>query len=229
MAQAFDLNQRGPRRHRGQQWGLSSQVFHQTIFADQHTVTGVTPRSAAAHCRRVGPASKMILVPTGKDGEGMSEGRTTWDGRRSWKIAWNAWVVLSVLLILSPSFAASKPKALPKPTNEDCLACHGDSGLSTERDGKSVSLFVNPDNFKNSIHGSMFTCVDCHTDFKVSPHDGQPRRKSIAPLATPTSRPLTIVAITQKPFRPAMATPQNVSTATEVRTRFSRRAIRSPG
>jgi cytochrome b subunit of formate dehydrogenase len=84
------------------------------------------------------------------------------------------------MLGLAPCFAASKPKAAPKPTSEDCLICHGDSGLSTERNGKSVSLFVNPDKFKNSIHGAMFTCVDCHTDLKTSPHDGQPAKVNCA-------------------------------------------------
>jgi cytochrome b subunit of formate dehydrogenase len=80
-----------------------------------------------------------------------------------------------VLSTLSPlCFAgAAKPQ---KPTNEECLACHGDSTLSKEINGKPFSLFVNPDRFKDSIHGGMFACVDCHTDLKSAPHDGTPAK-----------------------------------------------------
>ncbi|HVM93192.1 MAG TPA: cytochrome b/b6 domain-containing protein [Terriglobales bacterium] len=74
----------------------------------------------------------------------------------------------------SASKAASK--AAPKPTNEDCLACHGDAGLTTERNGKTVSLHVDAGKFKDSMHGSMFTCVDCHTDLKSSPHETTPAK-----------------------------------------------------
>jgi cytochrome b subunit of formate dehydrogenase len=100
--------------------------------------------------------------------------------RRRTKIAWSKGVAGIILLAAASCFAASKSKAAPKPTNEDCLACHGDSGLSTERNGKSVSLFVNPNKFKASIHGAMFTCVECHTDLKASPHDGQPAKVNCA-------------------------------------------------
>ena len=85
------------------------------------------------------------------------------------------WVAL---LLVGVSSAAPKPA--PKPTNNDCLACHGDSTLTHDVNGKSVSLFVNPDKFEDSIHGSMFQCVDCHTDLKNSPHDGTPAKVSCA-------------------------------------------------
>ena len=99
---------------------------------------------------------------------------------RQTKIAWSPRVAGIILLAAASCFAAGKPKSPPKPTADDCLTCHGDSGLSTERNGKTVSLFVNPDKFKASIHGAMFTCVDCHTDLKASPHDGQPAKVNCA-------------------------------------------------
>ena len=34
--------------------------------------------------------------------------------------------------------------------------------------------------FKASMHGSMFTCVDCHTDVKTSPHEKTPAKISCA-------------------------------------------------
>ena len=46
--------------------------------------------------------------------------------------------------------------------------------------GKPVSISVNPDAFKASIHGGMFACVDCHTDVKTSPHENTPAKISCA-------------------------------------------------
>ena len=46
--------------------------------------------------------------------------------------------------------------------------------------GKTVSLQVDPQAFKDSIHGSMLTCVDCHTDVKSAVHDTPPQRISCA-------------------------------------------------
>ena len=63
-----------------------------------------------------------------------------------------------------------------KPSNDDCLACHGDATLSKEVGGKPVSLYVSPEKFKTSIHGSMFSCVDCHTDIKNSMHEATPAK-----------------------------------------------------
>ncbi len=83
-------------------------------------------------------------------------------------------------LVLASSAAAVQKPASPKPTNEDCLACHGDSTLTKDVNGKQVSLYVNPESFKDSIHGGMFTCVDCHTDVKTSPHETTPARISCA-------------------------------------------------
>jgi cytochrome b subunit of formate dehydrogenase len=88
---------------------------------------------------------------------------------------------LATLLFFNIAAApASQPKSAPKPANDDCLACHGDSTLTHDVNGKPVSLFVNPDKFKDSIHGSMFQCVDCHTDLKTSPHENPPAKVSCA-------------------------------------------------
>jgi cytochrome b subunit of formate dehydrogenase len=63
---------------------------------------------------------------------------------------------------------------------DECLACHSDAGLTHEFNGKTVSLQVDPQKFKDSIHGSMFTCVDCHTDVKNSAHESPPLKISCA-------------------------------------------------
>ncbi len=102
-----------------------------------------------------------------------------WADKRWLKIGCTFLFLCTLLLPVSAA-AKSAPKALPKPTNEDCLACHGDSGLSTERNGKTVSLHVDADKFKASIHGTVFSCVDCHTDLKSSPHENTPAKVNCA-------------------------------------------------
>jgi cytochrome b subunit of formate dehydrogenase len=48
--------------------------------------------------------------------------------------------------------------------NNDCLACHGDRSLVTEKNGKTVSLFVDEKKILRSTHGS-FECISCHEGF----------------------------------------------------------------
>ncbi|MGA2990273.1 MAG: cytochrome b/b6 domain-containing protein [Candidatus Korobacteraceae bacterium] len=71
--------------------------------------------------------------------------------------------------------AAAKPAKL---SNAGCLACHSDPSLTKEEDGKQVSLQVNEEKFTSSIHGSMFTCVDCHKDVTSVPHESTPAKPS---------------------------------------------------
>jgi cytochrome b subunit of formate dehydrogenase len=71
-------------------------------------------------------------------------------------------------------------KQPPKPTADQCLACHSDASLTHDVNGKPVSLHVDPQTFKDSIHGSMFTCVDCHTDVKSSAHETPPLKITCA-------------------------------------------------
>jgi cytochrome b subunit of formate dehydrogenase/ribosomal protein S27AE len=77
-------------------------------------------------------------------------------------------------------FWAGIARAEHKPTNDDCLACHSDSTLTNEVNGHKVSLFVDGQKLKHSIHGSMFTCVDCHKDVKGLVHESTPKKISCA-------------------------------------------------
>jgi cytochrome b subunit of formate dehydrogenase len=86
--------------------------------------------------------------------------------------------LLGLVFAVFPASAAQKP--IPKPSNEDCLVCHSDSTMTKDVAGKAVSLYVNPDTFKASIHGSLFACVDCHSDIKSSPHESTPTKVSCA-------------------------------------------------
>jgi cytochrome b subunit of formate dehydrogenase len=93
------------------------------------------------------------------------------------KSVYAAALLIPLLLTIRVS-AAQKPT--PKPTNDDCLTCHADASLTKDVNGKSVSLQVDAEKFSHSTHGGMFTCVDCHTDVKTSPHENTPAKISCA-------------------------------------------------
>jgi len=46
--------------------------------------------------------------------------------------------------------------------------------------GKTVSLYVDQKKLQQSIHGSMFTCVDCHKDVKSLAHETPPGKVTCA-------------------------------------------------
>ena len=92
-------------------------------------------------------------------------------------------LALTLLLTAGTALAAGKPSAskqTPKPAAKECLACHSDASLTHDVNGKAVSLQIDPQAFKDSIHGSIFTCVDCHTDVKSSAHETPPLKITCA-------------------------------------------------
>lgn len=77
--------------------------------------------------------------------------------------------VFSVLIWRCPVRAAQPGADQP---GAECLACHGEKGMSTTRGGKTVSLYVDPKKFAGSVHGSL-GCTGCHASLegKELPHD----------------------------------------------------------
>jgi predicted CXXCH cytochrome family protein len=55
--------------------------------------------------------------------------------------------------------------------NRDCLRCHGREDLTMQRDGRTVSLFVDVDEYASSSHHST-GCAQCHS--QVSPGHERP-------------------------------------------------------
>ncbi len=47
-------------------------------------------------------------------------------------------------------------------SNQECLVCHGKEDLSMQRDGETVSLFVDGEEHGDSMHRGT-TCAQCHT------------------------------------------------------------------
>jgi len=82
-----------------------------------------------------------------------------------------AWLVSIFLLTWACGIQAAQ-----KPKDADCLACHSDATLTKHVNGKKVSLYVDPVKMKGSIHGAMFSCVDCHKDVTESPHQAEPKK-----------------------------------------------------
>jgi nitrate/TMAO reductase-like tetraheme cytochrome c subunit len=62
--------------------------------------------------------------------------------------------------------------AEPIVSNETCLGCHGQPGLTmTLLNGDVLDLYVNPDVYTASIHGKDgYACVQCHTNLGEYPH-----------------------------------------------------------
>src|SRR3990172_1359323 len=68
--------------------------------------------------------------------------------------------------------AEAQPKpAEPKPSSQDCLACHGDKDLKrgAPKPGRRDSLFANEAVLKASAHARL-ECVACHRT-ATAPHD----------------------------------------------------------
>jgi predicted CXXCH cytochrome family protein len=71
-------------------------------------------------------------------------------------------LILSVITLSTLLYAAS---------DEECLECHSDKQLTTKRNGKTVSLFVDLERYSKSVHGKV-GCAGCHPDADVAefPH-----------------------------------------------------------
>jgi cytochrome b subunit of formate dehydrogenase len=51
--------------------------------------------------------------------------------------------------------------------DKDCLSCHSEPDLTMDRDGETISLYVDEDAFENSEHADT-ACAQCHTDVSVA-------------------------------------------------------------
>jgi hypothetical protein len=88
--------------------------------------------------------------------------------------------ILAPTLVLSLLASTAMARAEQKLKNEDCLTCHSDKTLTDGDNGKTVSLYVDGAKLSHSIHGAMFTCVDCHKDVKELGHATPPKKIACA-------------------------------------------------
>ena len=75
------------------------------------------------------------------------------------------------LLFLLFSVSILSLKVIQAQSNDDCLMCHEDPDFSTEKDGKTISLFVQTSIIHKSVHKDV-ACAACHRDANVEdfPH-----------------------------------------------------------
>ncbi len=62
--------------------------------------------------------------------------------------------------------------------DEDCMMCHEDPDLTKERNGRTVSMFIDTSVFSGSVHHSN-SCVSCHSDIDV---DDLPHPENLNPV-----------------------------------------------
>jgi len=70
-----------------------------------------------------------------------------------------------LLVFMSLSMLLAAPLSVRAIENSECLDCHGDPDMVKELpNGKTLSLYVNPDKFAASVHGQNgIACTDCHS------------------------------------------------------------------
>ena len=68
-------------------------------------------------------------------------------------------VLFTSIIIIGDSF-----KRISAGSQDVCLSCHEDKDLMMEKDGKKISLYVDPTHYKNSVH-SVAECGDCHENY----------------------------------------------------------------
>ncbi len=74
-------------------------------------------------------------------------------------------IFIPVLLITGLLIFAESYSGLTKKGDTDiCLTCHEDKGLTMEKSGKKISLFVDASHYKNSVH-QIAECEDCHENY----------------------------------------------------------------
>lgn len=81
-------------------------------------------------------------------------------------------LLLLVVLTMSITPVAAAPHLQEdEPTNESCLGCHQQAGMTAEIGGQPLPITIDPQAFSNSVHGmESIACVDCHTNITGFPH-----------------------------------------------------------
>jgi len=87
-------------------------------------------------------------------------------------------MVLGVFLLLVATTFTGTTSAVAapeiqgdKPSDETCLACHQQQGMTTQIGGQALPLTIDSARFEASVHGTEnIACVDCHTNITGFPH-----------------------------------------------------------
>ncbi len=78
-------------------------------------------------------------------------------------------IITLIVFLFSPLAFAGDGFVQNEQANAACLSCHGKAGFGIERNDVKQDLFVDPDQYKESIHGTR-TCISCHDNLGGVPH-----------------------------------------------------------
>lgn len=80
--------------------------------------------------------------------------------------------LLLVVMVLSATPADAAPQSQgDQPTDETCLACHQQEGMTAQVGEDQMSVTIDPQAFHDSVHANEgVACVDCHTNITGFPH-----------------------------------------------------------
>jgi len=73
-------------------------------------------------------------------------------------------LILLLLSLAGTLLWTGLPQKLFAQGNDECMGCHEDKTMTMERNGRNVSIYVNPKTLDKSIHRKL-NCVDCHDGF----------------------------------------------------------------
>ncbi|RPJ26809.1 MAG: ammonia-forming cytochrome c nitrite reductase subunit c552 [Chloroflexi bacterium] len=81
-------------------------------------------------------------------------------------------LLLLIVMTLSTIPVAAAPQSQDEPpTDETCLACHQQEGMTAQIGGQPLPITIDPEKFSTSVHGTEeVACVDCHTNITGFPH-----------------------------------------------------------
>jgi nitrate/TMAO reductase-like tetraheme cytochrome c subunit len=81
-------------------------------------------------------------------------------------------ILLSAAILFEPTTAVAAPQHQDgKPSNDTCLACHQQEGMTAQIGGQPVHITIDGAKFDASVHGmENVACVDCHTNITGFPH-----------------------------------------------------------
>ena len=84
------------------------------------------------------------------------------------RISFTPALLIVIVCVFCPSPIAGRQakEAQPLKQDEACLACHGQTGMKSEK-GRDIS--INPEKHAASVHG-ILACQDCHTAIRDFPH-----------------------------------------------------------
>jgi len=80
--------------------------------------------------------------------------------------------LLLVAMVLSATPAEAAPSFQgEQPTDESCLGCHQQEGMTAQIGNQPLPITIDPQAFEASVHGEEnVSCVDCHTNITGFPH-----------------------------------------------------------